>query len=166
MGTESPSLIKRNSGSCRTNQMCPLICAATLLVIIRDFLDALQNIPSLYKVTVRLSDGGSSNQGRVELKINGLWGTVTDSDWDNKDGDVVCRMLGLPAATGTPGGAIFGQGTGMIWLAHVECFGNESSLISCGNVGGLGAGKYYSSSGHADDASVICGEPAGELLKC
>ena len=133
------------------------------LLVIKDFLDALQNI-LFPKVTVRLSDGGSPNQGRVELNVNGLWGTITDDDWDDKDGDVVCRMLGLPAATGTPGGAIFGQGTGMIWLAHVRCFGNESSLISCGNVGDWGAGKYYSSNGHLDDASVICGEPAGELV--
>ena len=117
----------------------------------------------ILRVTARLADGGGPNQGRVELNVNGLLGTVADPGWDEKDGDVVCRMLGLPPSFATPGRAIFGQGTGMIWLAYVDCLGNESSLISCGNAGGWGAGDYYINGGHANDAGVICGEPIGEL---
>ena len=98
------------------------------------------------QVTARLSDGGAPNQGRVELNVNGLWGTVADQEWDNKDGDVVCRMLGLPPASSTPRGALFGQGSGIVWLSHVDCSGNETSLRFCGNYGGWGTGDLYSSS--------------------
>lgn len=112
---------------------------------------------------MRLSSGGAANQGRVELNVNGLWGTVADREWDNRDGDVVCRMLGFPPAFGTPKGAIFGQGSGIVWLSHVDCFGNETSLALCGNYRGWGTGNLYSSSEHANDAGVICGDPVGKL---
>lgn len=118
---------------------------------------------NLNQVTVRLSGGGAYHQGRVELNVNGLWGTVADPEWDNKDGDVVCRMLGLPPASGTPRGAIFGQGTGIVWLSHVDCLGDETSIIDCGNYGGWGTGRLYSYNEHAHDAGVICGEPDGKL---
>jgi len=46
--------------------------------------------------TIRLVGGRSSNEGRVEICINGVWGSVCDDNWDNYDARVVCRQLGLP----------------------------------------------------------------------
>ena len=53
--------------------------------------------------TIRLVGGRSSNEGRVEICINGVWGTVCNDSWDFRDARVVCRQLRLPY-TGTDGG--------------------------------------------------------------
>ena len=38
--------------------------------------------------------GSSSSQGRVEVCINNVWGTVCNDLWNSLDASIVCRHLG------------------------------------------------------------------------
>ena len=45
---------------------------------------------------VRLVGGSVESEGRVEMCVNGRWGTVcADSSWDDTDAQTVCREMGL-----------------------------------------------------------------------
>ncbi|XP_013406107.1 fibropellin-3-like isoform X2 [Lingula anatina] len=69
--------------------------------------------------------------GRVEVKHNGVWGTVCDDYWNNTDAKVFCKSLNLPHSNAVAvQSAYFGQGTGDIWLDDVLCTGSEPNIAS------------------------------------
>ncbi|XP_022104784.1 neurogenic locus Notch protein-like isoform X2 [Acanthaster planci] len=100
---------------------------------------------------IRLANGPSANEGRVEVWYNGAWGTVCDDLWDMTDANVACRQLGYPYATNTYNSAAHGAGTGSIHLDDTNCAGTEISLGSCPH-----AGWGSHNCGHGEDASLRC----------
>ncbi|KAM6242106.1 scavenger receptor cysteine-rich domain-containing group B protein [Porphyrio hochstetteri] len=102
---------------------------------------------------IRLANGPSRCQGRVEILYNGSWGTVCDDDWDLVDAHVVCRQLGCDHAIALPAAMTFGQGSGPILLDNVDCKGWEAALSECWSHG-WGIHNCY----HYEDVAVVCNE--------
>ena len=102
-------------------------------------------------ISVALVGGPNPWEGRVEITVNNSTGTVCDDAWDNKDADVVCRMLGYEGALSAPGGAAYGEGEGDIFLDDVDCAGDESHIMDC-----FHAGLNIDNCVHSEDASVVC----------
>lgn len=96
--------------------MCPVVafCFADGSACVPDCGD-LRSVSSLFpskpaKPVVRLVDGTSPSQGRVEVFYDGVWGTVCDDGWDSNDANVVCKELGFGNAKKAVQNSMLGKG--------------------------------------------------------
>ncbi|XP_031968277.1 HHIP-like protein 1 [Corvus moneduloides] len=104
--------------------------------------------------SVRLMRQGrrGRGRGRVEIFIDGEWGTVCDDGWSLPAAAVVCRQLGFPYAVRATKKAEFGAGTSLrILLDDVQCSGQERTLLECSHAD---VGTHNCS--HEEDAGVEC----------
>ena len=85
----------------------------------------------LSSVDVRLNGGNSKANGRVEFFFNGLWGTVCATNWDLRDAQVVCRMLGYRHVLRATSVKRHGGNKTPIWLDRLHCRGLEQNIESC-----------------------------------
>ncbi len=109
--------------------------------------------------SVRLVGGRHEFEGRVEIEVDGVLGTVCDDEFDDIDAAVVCRSLLGDAWNGTAIAfnlARYGQGTGPIVMDNVDCQGHESSLLECEYIG-----IDHQNCGHDEDVGVSCTEMKG-----
>ena len=100
-------------------------------------------------LNIRLADGSTGFEGRVEQYFAGSWDIVCDGGWDLNDAKVVCRQLGLGGAVRATTGSFFGQGTGRAILSNVDCTGNETALGWCLHSG-------WNSGNCSQAAGVMC----------
>lgn len=99
----------------------------------------------------RLS-GGNSSAGRVEILVNGVYGTVCDDNFNNNAAKVVCRSLGQPWQNAVPTSRFpVGDKLEMILFDGFSCNGNEVNINSCSH---NGFGNHNCD--HAEDIGVIC----------
>ncbi|XP_022082204.1 scavenger receptor cysteine-rich domain-containing group B protein-like isoform X2 [Acanthaster planci] len=81
--------------------------------------------------SIRLVNGSTVYQGRVEIYRNDTWGRICDSGWGMDDAYVACRQLGYGTAKNATGGTSFPPGGGLYWMDRVACDGEEESLAKC-----------------------------------
>ena len=117
---------------------------------------------------VRLVDGNTPDDGRVEICYGGLWGSVCDYRWDVRDATVVCRQLGyngskandylscvsfhlLPASAALGRHRVVSTSSLFYHLDDVNCNGTEMNLAECMHIG---VGQHYCF--ERQKAGVIC----------
>lgn len=101
---------------------------------------------------LRLQDGPSQYQGRVEIFLDGEWRTICDDTWDIADADVVCRQLGYGYGVAAPLRNFFPFSVGAIWKVNVNCTGNEAKLVDCHAPSTQPEVECF----HYEDVGVVC----------
>ena len=101
---------------------------------------------------IRLVDGDSNSEGRVEVYHNGLWGTVCDDFFDLDDARVACRQLGFSDVISWESSFGYEDANGPIGIHSVECGGNESQLLDCSFRDDLETYVCF----HFEDVRVTC----------
>ncbi|KAL4219781.1 scavenger receptor [Mactra antiquata] len=100
---------------------------------------------------IRLVNGSGLYEGRVELKVNGIWGTICNDSFDINDAEVLCRMLNL-SATWYDGNARYGKGNGPIFATNLGCNGHETHVNQCSY-------DLSTTCTHSNDVSILCTKP-------
>ena len=110
-------------------------------------------------MSVRLGGiGSTAKEGYVEgLGANGIWGGVCDDNFDIKDANVICRMLGFSKATKafkkSKADDFYGiapSGNNFV-LDDLDCTGNETSIFDCSH-----NGEWNENCAFTDIAGVQC----------
>ena len=101
--------------------------------------------------SVRLVNGSTKHEGRVEVYHAGKWGTVCNDNFGFAAATVVCRQLGYLRAVKVAHYSEVTPGTGIIWLDEVQCNGGEASLDKCSH-SSWGRNDCH----HSEDVGVVC----------
>ena len=74
--------------------MSRYVCVVCYCIIITAYLIESAEQSNCTDGEVRLVDGNSPHEGRVEVCVNEAWGVICSNGWDISDGNVVCNQLG------------------------------------------------------------------------
>ena len=109
----------------------------------------------LIPFVVRLVNGSTKYEGRVEVYHNGEWGTVCDDGWDLNDAQVVCRQLGFGPAIATKNKECRSK----ICLHNLNCTGSESTIEGCSH-----SGWRIQDCNHEESAGLVCAASNGNFV--
>jgi len=116
-----------------------------------------QDVKTLGGIRLIDEDGYPSRRGgRVEVFMNGQWGTVCDDETDNDTAKVVCRQLNghVTHSARTFDGygrhSFFKNRPFPIWMDEVDCAGTERSIFLCKS------SPFEHDCGHGEDLIVGC----------
>ena len=121
----------------------------------------MTNIASLFQVPLRFvravqgyqkDSDRNYTQGVIEVSHNGAWGAICDTNFNNNNAYVLCRMMGYESGAYN---ATYKQSnvskSNNIWLDELQCNGTETDVEQC-----LHRGWGVHNCTHADDVSVRC----------
>ena len=104
---------------------------------------------------LRLVDGGSDNQGRIEIYFNETWWRLCKHHFNHQALTSVCRTLGLPDPLRTFHDFDFGTGNYSYLPREFQCDNEDTTLLDCRHE------EYYDS--HCDEDATV-GVSCGELV--
>ncbi|XP_053403598.1 scavenger receptor cysteine-rich type 1 protein M160-like isoform X2 [Mercenaria mercenaria] len=85
--------------------------------------------------TIRLVNGSTFYEGKVELDVNGRWGSVCTSHMSflQKEfaAEVVCKYLGYSGKDKLLEDENIANTGELFWMSRISCHGTESSLMDC-----------------------------------
>jgi len=116
-----------------------------------------QDVKTLGGIRLIDEDGYPSRRGgRVEVFMNGQWGTVCDDETDNDTAKVVCRQINGHATHSARTFHEYGRHSFFknrpfpIWMDEVDCAGTERSIFLCKST------PFEHDCGHGEDLIVGC----------
>ena len=108
---------------------------------------------------LRLRGSPVPHAGRVELRIKGIWGTISQDVWyfPLRPGAtrVICRQLGFSDAVISVGFSVYGPGVDPEWLNSWDlngCLGHEKNVLNCS----YRSPRFKTYHSHRSDATVVC----------
>lgn len=102
-------------------------------------------------------------KGRLEVKHNGVWGSVCDDGWSAENAKVACKqlMLGPPLQIVYLRQQSYNElNISRIWLDDVNCHGSEESLADCKS-------RKWGQNNcvHGEDVHIECASPGLSTCK-
>jgi deleted-in-malignant-brain-tumors protein 1 len=110
---------------------------------------------------IRLEGANDPLLGRVEVCVNGTWGTICDDYWDNNDASVVCRQLGLSSNGAYAGTGLYTEYGRHFHIIDLNCNGTENNILNC-SYNNITQHSCY----HYEDAYVRCQRPTNFTVDC
>ncbi|XP_062571863.1 deleted in malignant brain tumors 1 protein-like [Saccostrea cucullata] len=110
--------------------------------------------------SVRIVNGTSNKEGRVEILIGGQWRSICDGSWNKFDANVTCRSMGYSG--GFPVlSSFFGESNSEVWLSNIDCKGDENSLLNCRQLSLIST----RCNSYGKNAGVVCYNSLNESVK-